>query len=119
MVHIEAIDDLVVLVIGGWADVDDFPVQSTRELGEWFKGDVELEWREDIGWVVTHGDVVDMELSHLLICYFPLIYKTNDYYSSHLKFTLLQWLTLLMNKKRYTMSEWVISAANRRKSCDR
>lgn len=64
MVHVEAVDDLVVLAVAGRSDVNDFPVQGAGEFSEALEGDVELERGQNIGRVVPYSDIVYMQLCH-------------------------------------------------------
>ena len=64
MVHIEAVDDLIVLVVAGGPNVNDFPVQGTGQFSKTLESDVELERRQNIGRVVSNGDIVYMKLGH-------------------------------------------------------
>ena len=64
MVHIEAVDDLIVLVVAGRPNVNDFPVQGTGQFSKTLESDVKLERRQNIGRVVSNGDIVYMKLGH-------------------------------------------------------
>ena len=65
IVHVKAIDDLVVLVVAWGSDVNYFPVNGAWELGEALESDVEVEGVTDTAGVVSNSDIVDMELGHV------------------------------------------------------
>ena len=65
IVHVKAIDDLVVLVVAGRSDVNNFPVDGAWELREALESDVEVEGVSGTARVVSNSDIVDMELGHV------------------------------------------------------
>ena len=65
IVHVKAIDDLVVLVVAGRSDVNNFPVDGAWELREALESDVEVEGVSGTAGVVSNSDIVDMELGHV------------------------------------------------------
>lgn len=70
VIHVELIDDLIVVGIVRWTYVDDLPVQYSRQMVECLEGDLEGEGGEDWGWIVEDDDVVDMDL-----CHYPALIK--------------------------------------------
>jgi hypothetical protein len=67
MVHIETIDDLIVLVVAGRSDVNDFPVDGTGELSEALESDIEVERVHNAAGIVSNSDIVYMKLGHSII----------------------------------------------------
>lgn len=67
MVHIETIDDLIVLVVAGRSDVNDFPVDGTGELSEALESDIEVERVHNTAGIVSNSDIVYMKLGHSII----------------------------------------------------
>ncbi len=64
MVHIEAINNLIVLVVAGRADVNDFPVDGPGELSEALESDIEVERVHNTTGIVSNSDIVNMKLGH-------------------------------------------------------
>lgn len=65
MVHIKGIDKLVVLIVAGRSNVNDFPVDGAWKFAKAFEGDVEVEGVSDAAGVVSDSDIVYMELGHV------------------------------------------------------
>ena len=65
VVHVEGFDDLVAVWVIGRSDVDDLPVEHTRQSAEGLEGDLEGEGVEHRGRVVLHDDVVYVDLGHI------------------------------------------------------
>lgn len=65
MIHVETVDDLIVLAIAWRPDVYYFPIQSSWQIGKALESNVELERCEYVSWIVSHSDIVNMKLGHL------------------------------------------------------
>jgi hypothetical protein len=65
IVHVKAIDDLIVLVVAGRSYVNNFPVDGAWELREALESDVEVEGVSGTAGVVSNSDIVDMKLGHV------------------------------------------------------
>ena len=65
VLHVELIDCLVELRVIGRSNINDFPVEGSRERTEALEGDVEGEGVEYSCWVVPDLNIVDVDLSHL------------------------------------------------------
>lgn len=64
IIHIKAIDYLIVLTVCGRTDINDFPIKSTLEFSKAFEGDIELERCQNISRIITNSNIVNMNLSH-------------------------------------------------------
>lgn len=65
VVHVERFDDLVAVGVIGRSDVDDLPVENTRQRAEGLEGDLEREGIKHRSRIVLNYDVVYMNLGHI------------------------------------------------------
>lgn len=82
VVHVKAVNNLIVLAVSGWTDINNFPIQGSWKLGKALESYVKLERCQYISWVISDNDVVNMNLGHYgLFSRFALYYY---YFTSNL-----------------------------------
>lgn len=81
IVHIKAVNNLVVLAVSRWSDINNFPIQGAWKLGKAFESNIEMEGCQYVSWVVSYSDIVNMKLGHcdlfsrFLLCYYLFYFK--------------------------------------------